>query len=464
MFLDFMNDHADELIADLAELVAVDSVRGEEAPGAPYGKGPRAALETAERIAKKYGFDAEVRGDRVLCVEYGEGEPALAILAHLDVVPVGTGWKMTEPFKAALKDGVLYGRGVADDKGPAVASLYALRALRENGIGLGKKVQLLLGSDEECGSSDIDWYLKNYKMPPMVFTPDGDFPVVNTEKGRIEAYMDAPAGDAPNGAYIVSLIGGTAVNAVPGEARATLRFVPDEQIIAAMNYCSFFDADFDIESKNGPDTTVVCRGKASHGSLPELGVNAVSALLKCILAIPLADCAGLRSLMALNDALPFGDTCGMTIGAYCEDEESGGLTVNLGMMDYSVDGGLHAGLDCRVPCCGDGDEVMRRLDDALKGCGITVTVRDQVAPHKEPADGEFVQKLLKIYEDYTGEKGETLSMGGLTYVHEVEGGVAFGCTFPGREPRMHEPDENIPLADLILAGAMYGRAAAELCK
>src|SRR5699024_10557105 len=110
-------------------------------------------------------------------------ESQLDILAHLDVVPAGEGWTVTEPFEPVEKDGRLYGRGTADDKGPAVAALYALRAVKELGIPLKKRVRLILGTDEECGSSDIQHYYAVEKEAPMTFSPDGAFPVVNIEKG-----------------------------------------------------------------------------------------------------------------------------------------------------------------------------------------------------------------------------------------------------------------------------------------
>ena len=115
----------------------------------------------------------------------------LDILAHLDVVPAGDGWTVTKPFEPVVKDGKIYGRGTADDKGPAVAALYAMRAVNELGIPLKKNVRLILGTDEECGSSDITHYYSVEKEAPMTFSPDASFPVINIEKGRIEGNFTA---------------------------------------------------------------------------------------------------------------------------------------------------------------------------------------------------------------------------------------------------------------------------------
>ena len=92
-----------------------------------------------------------------------------------------------------------------------------------------------------------------------------------------------------------------------------------------------------------------------------------------------------------------------------------------------------------------------------------VTVTGDVPAHSMPGDSDFVQTLLKVYEDYTGNKGETMSMGGLTYVHGIPGGVAFGCGFPGTEYKGHEPDERMPLGELLLSGAMFAQVIADIC-
>lgn len=64
--------------------------------------------------------------------EYGEGEEMVAVLCHLDVVPAGDGWHYP-PYDCTWAEGRIYGRGVIDDKGPAAAALYALKAVRDSG-------------------------------------------------------------------------------------------------------------------------------------------------------------------------------------------------------------------------------------------------------------------------------------------------------------------------------------------
>jgi len=460
---DYFSGRGEEFVRDLTELVAVDSAGGDAAPGAPYGPGPRKALDAGAALARRFGFEPEIFGDRVCIAEYGPGKARLGVLAHLDVVPAGGAWTETEPFKCALKNGVLYGRGVADDKGPALAALYALRAVKELGFPLSHKVQLILGSNEERGSGDIAWYMERRAMPPMVFSPDADYPVVNTEKGRMELAVTGPGGGAPSGARIESLAGGQVVNAVPQSARAVLSGIGADAVRAAAGACAEkTGASFRVlPAEDGAE--LVCTGRASHGAQPEKGVNAVCALLECVLSLPLAECAGVSALRGVRDAIPFGDWAGRAFGAACSDPESGPLTVNLGVLSYCAEKGLSAGIDLRTPVGADGRDIFAALVRKLGASGAAASIRTIQPPHHTPADSELVRTLLGVYEDYTGRREKPIAMGGLTYVHEIEGGVAFGCEFPGRTPRMHEPDENVRLDDLLLSAEMFTQAIARIC-
>ncbi len=423
---EYFESRSDEILEDISALVAVDSVRGDAEPGAPYGPGPRRALERALEIVRAHGLEGSILGDRVLVAELGEGEPELGILAHLDVVPPAGEWKVTEPYVMRRVDGKIYGRGVIDDKGPAVCALYALLCARDLGL-VRRKVQLILGSDEECGSGDIEWYMEHYKMPPKVFTPDGSFPVVNTEKGRAHLLITAP----PQGEGVKYVSGGSVPNAVPAVCRAEL--------------------------SDGERIEVT--GRAAHASTPDEGDNAVTKMLE---ELAEREGGGFALFRALSRAFPHGDNGGFALGQNCSDELSGALTVNLGVLEYDADKGLTAHVDCRVPVCGDGKKIAAALRETL-GDLAKVEILGVSAPHHTPGDSDFVRGLLKIYEEYTGERCEPQSMGGGTYVHEIEGGVAFGAEFPGSDVHMHEPDERVDVAELLLGGEMYAEVVAAFC-
>ena len=117
---------------------------------------------------------------------------ALHLLCHLDVVAPGEGWTVTKPFSPKVMDGMIYGRGTDDDKGPAVACLLAMKAVRDLGIPLKGNCRLILGTNEESGSGDIAWYFARHPFAPATFSPDSGFPVVNTEKGGFKPPSPSP--------------------------------------------------------------------------------------------------------------------------------------------------------------------------------------------------------------------------------------------------------------------------------
>ena len=218
----FIDESVDEMISTLGEIIKIPSVRGESEDGFPFGREPARALEKFLEIAAGMGFTVKNHENYVGTIDFfPSGEPTLGILCHLDVVPVGTGWK-TKPFELAQKRGYVFGRGVIDDKGPAVSVLYAMYALKKLGVKLSQNVRFIVGTDEECGSSDLAYYKKKEKLPPRLFTPDGSYPVINIEKGIIHGeFSHNIASDGKKA--VLSLKGGHVVNAVPGTCSATVK-------------------------------------------------------------------------------------------------------------------------------------------------------------------------------------------------------------------------------------------------
>ena len=217
----FIDEHRDEMVADIIRLCSINSQKSEYVEGAPFGDGPRKALALALSMAEKYGFDITNYDNYAGAIDLNDKEKGLDILAHLDVVPEGEGWSVTAPFDPKEVDGKIYGRGTSDDKGPAVAALFALRAVKELNIPVKKNTRLVLGTDEECGSSCIKYYYTKEKEAPMTFSPDGEFPVVNIEKGQLQGEFSAALeGDGEK--RLVSISAGTKVNVVPPKAKAVI--------------------------------------------------------------------------------------------------------------------------------------------------------------------------------------------------------------------------------------------------
>ena len=151
---EYFEVHKQEMLDDIMAAIRIPSVNGPEKPGMPFGEENAKVLAFAASLAKELGLKAEVLENKVVVIDLNEQPAELDILAHLDVVPAGDGWTVTEPFVPVIRDGRLYGRGSSDDKGPAIAALYAMKAVKDLGVTLTKNARLILGADEETACRD----------------------------------------------------------------------------------------------------------------------------------------------------------------------------------------------------------------------------------------------------------------------------------------------------------------------
>ena len=454
----YFEKNTEAMVDSIARLVDIPSVREAELPGKPFGEGPAAALAEALKMGEEMGFKTRNIDNYAGVIETG-GEAKLAILAHLDVVEPGDGWD-TDPFKMVAKeDGRIYGRGTSDDKGPAVAALYAMAAARELCPDIGG-VRLVLGCAEETGSECMDYYMKKEPLPSMVFSPDAEFPVINIEKGGYGPRFSMNWEKENAEPRVISFVGGKTPNIVPGKASAAVAGL-DVSTVSKTADALNTGAVFTVAEESGT-VTILCEGKPAHASTPEEGVNAQTALLQLLASLPLADCASTAAVRSLNKLFPHGDWQGEAIGIKMADDISGDLTLAFSVIDMN-ETGFTALFDSRVPICGNEDNVAAVAEKNLKAEGFTVEGSHMRPLHHVPEDGVFVQTLLKAYEKYSGRKGECIAIGGGTYVHEVEGGVAFGCTMPGTETNLHGANESMPVEELVLSGEIFAEVILELC-
>ena len=326
----FIETHFSEMIRDLSMLVSVKSVKGEAQEGMPFGEGPAKALDMMLALARKYGFHTENHEGYVGTIDLNPELPTtLGILCHLDVVPEGTGWS-TPPYSLMMKNGKIYGRGVIDNKGPAIAVLYAMRAIRECKIPITQNVRFIVGTDEENGSSDLAYYKAKEALPPRVFTPDAEYPLINIEKGMMRGAFQTNAGYAVGNRSILSAWGGTVINAVPELAHAIVRgFAPNDLRSATNN---FKDISFEFKQE-GENIKITAKGKGAHASTPDRGVNAITGLCAYLASLETDDETG-HSFKRLSKAYVHGETNGRSMGADCADEESGSLTTVFSILDY----------------------------------------------------------------------------------------------------------------------------------
>lgn len=189
-----IDEYKEELLKSIIEVVNIPSVKDEPKANAPFGEGAKKALLKALEIAEDLGFKTNNLDNYIGYAQYGEGEDYIGVLGHLDVVPVGEGWKFP-PFSGHIEDERIYGRGVLDNKGPILSALYALYAIKESGLKLNRPVRIIFGTDEESGFNDIPYYLKKEEPPIMGFTPDCKYPVVYGERGRANIQFEIDYND-----------------------------------------------------------------------------------------------------------------------------------------------------------------------------------------------------------------------------------------------------------------------------
>lgn len=458
----YVEAHRQELIDDICELCRINSEKMPQEEDMPFGPGAAECLDAALDMAEGYGFETVDYDGYVGCVDLNEHPRQLDILAHLDVVPAGEGWTETEPFQPVVKDGKLFGRGTADDKGPAVAALYAMRCVKELGIPLKKGVRLILGTDEECGSSDIRHYYAVEKEAPMTFSPDAEYPVTNVEKGRLPGHFTASFAPSDALPRLVKIEAGTKINVVPGKAKAVVEGLGQltlEETAAAVT--GETGVEFLLE-KDGDRVTVTAVGAGAHASKPEDGNNAITGLLALLVGLPFAPCPQLEAVKKAAALMPHGDVNGKTLGVDMEDEVSGRLTLAFSMLQVD-EGSLDGEFDVRVPVCGNDGNVLEVIRGKMSASGFHLLNDHMTPPHHVSGDSAFVRTLLAAYEAYTGRKGECQSTGGGTYVHDLANGVAFGASMPGTDNRMHGADEYAVVEDLVVSAKIFAKVIVDLC-
>ncbi len=444
----------EELLTCLQENLQIPSVQDAPGEGAPYGAAVRKSLDHILAAARKLGFRTENVDNHIGWCEYGDGEEMVAVLGHLDVVPAGDGWTF-DPWGGEIRDDRIWGRGTMDDKGPSIAALYALAALRDTKLPVKRRIRILFGCNEETGSADVKYYLaKGGEIPVMGFTPDGEYPVINGEKGIINVTYTKKYKQTGS-VKLLSIHGGTAPNVVPASASAKLSCSRDlAEKIAKLTApkVRFTVTDYGL--------FVEAEGVSAHGSTPGLGENAIGRLVMVLDTLPLDDDAA-AAIHFLATALGM-ESDGKSAGIALQDDVSGQLTLNWGTLDAD-EHSLCLKINYRYPVTMSYEDCAPALNQTFQDAGFEIASE----MHKEklyvPEDSELVKTLLRVYSENTGLEGRAKCIGGGTYAKALPNILAFGPIFPGDEAREHKPDEFIEIPKLmknaqIIAAAMYEMA------
>jgi predicted dipeptidase len=435
------------LKAALAELVRIPSVCAERpAPGGgkegaggyPFGPALDQALRAALQIAGDLGFRTHYGdGGYFGYAEVGAGDEMVGILGHLDVVPAGKLADWTHgPFEPVEIDGLLYGRGTQDDKGPLLAALFAVKALLDAGVQFHKRVRFIFGTDEETLWRCINRYKEQEELPGMGFSPDARFPVTYAEKGLLQLHLTGPNASG------LRLAGGSAFNAVPDAMRYD--GARQDELAGKLDEMGF--------AYTRTADAVEVHGKSAHAMVPEEGVNAIARL--CIAL----DAMGVQSKAVRFVAQEIGeDPYATRIFGDCDDEPSGKLKFNVGKIDLGDMEQLS--IDCRIPVTVAKDGIVAKLSAAAARHGLAYQEFDWLAPLYLPLDHPVIRTLMQAYRQVTGDTvSEPVSSGGATYARAMPNCVAFGAILPDELLTEHQPDERVVLANLYKAMEIYAHA------
>ena len=463
----WIDAHRDEIVETTQSLLRIPSIEAEAAPGAPFGLETRQALDNALATAAGQGLATKSVEGYAAHAEWtapgvAADAPIVGVLAHVDVVPPGTGWSHP-PFGAEIADGRIYARGATDDKGPAMAGLWAIAALRACRVPLTHRVRLILGANEESGFECVKYYFAHEEMPVTGFTPDAMFPLVYAEKGIANAVLTRPAPPEGERIHLESLHGGERPNMVPDTAFAILNDGPQPwaAIVARLNaVVGVTTEEIDGGREDGKRLRVTAKGISAHGSTPDNGVNAVAVLCDALLLLDHQE----DQVDVIQQIQKWaGDTKGASLGIAGEDDIAGPLTCNLGVAEIA-DGKASLTFNIRYPVTWNSETLRERLTQGIDSSGWTLSELTDQPPLYVPQDDPLVATLLEVYRTETGDMTPPKTMGGGTYARAMTKGVAFGASFPSGESGggAHEKDECWPIDDLIKATKIYAKALARL--
>ena len=466
MIEDFIKENKETMIKKLQELIQIPSVYSESKnPLMPFGENANKALEYMLNLGKSLGFKTKNIDGYCGYIEFGEGEEMLGIIGHLDVVPSGDNWTYP-PFSATIFDNKIYGRGAIDDKGPVIASLYAMKYVLDN-CKVHKRIRLILGLNEENDWKCINYYKKHEESPTIGFSPDADFPCIYAEKSILTPYFSM---NYTKSDYDISIqefdCNNNAINVVPKICSTVLKIssniVMDDFIKVIKNILDKYDFEIDVYKLNNEEIKLTSYGVGAHSAHPDLGINAISRLIIVLddlfktynITIELFDFFTKYINTEYN---------GESLGINYKDE-SGILTLNVGnlSLDNNV---LKIGLNLRIPISVPIENIENTFMKCLSNYKKINYKKVDFKPSLHiPKDNYLIKTLCDIYNEEANSYLEPIAIGGATYARAFDNCVSFGANLPGQKDMCHQTDEFISIDNLLFACKVYARAIYELSK
>lgn len=423
----YIEEHRDEIVRDLKTLVRIPSISKEGKDGLPFGKQVDDALVAAATLFTDNGIPMEVKHDAgyALAVCEGEGD-GIGLFGHADVVPVNDDWVKTTPFEPLEENGVLYGRGVSDNKAGVIACLYALRALKAADVELKSRLTVYVGGSEETGMNDLEAFVERERMPEVSITPDSDYPVSVGEKGIL--HVECRSRDTLTA--ITRFEGGQAYNVVL-----------DRVVVEIGGELLTFE------------------GLAAHAAHPERGVNAAYKAAEQLCQRSDLCESDRRILEGLRDTV-----CGFhgaEVDIYSEGV-FGKLSCANGIVRIE-DGHLVFTLDIRYGNEFDHAAGIPRLVAAMDARGYDAIIKSNSPGFLLDENGAHMNCILQSYRDAAGRPDATpyKTYGG-TYARRLRNAFAVDHSLPWDKNALglpsghggaHQSDEALSV-DALLGGIM----------
>jgi succinyl-diaminopimelate desuccinylase len=452
----WLSSHEGDLLADTQAMLRIPSVKEDEEPGTPYGKSCAQALDFALALANQYGFSTRNLESKVGYAEFGKGDPLIVSLGHLDVVPVGPGWKF-EPFSATISDGYIYSRGAVDDKGPTMASFYAARAIKECFPELAARIRVVFGCDEESGMTCVERYNDTEEVPTFGIAPDSMWPLVHAEKGICGLFIEVPVHKGP--IELHSLSGGDRLNIVIDQTKAMIRV--DSSALSEVQEKVQNSWDRNVKATWQTENTleIECIGKAAHGSTPFYGDSAATRMFRF-----LAEISPIESQPYFAYLLNMTHPSGVGLGIHGQDETSYDLTSNTGVISFA-NGTLALAINVRYPVTWKGEHVQSMCEEFLakESFGARLVDFHDSPSLYFPLEHPLVSIITKEYQDMTGDMTPPGVMGGGTYARKIANTVSVGTGWPG-DGEAHQTNEKLKVDHLFKMSQIYARILLRLAQ
>ena len=295
-----VDEYQDAQIHTLANMVSFATVNTSayKTPDNPEFIGFKHLLKMK---AAQLGLDCKIY--YTVLIGMGEQQDKVTIVTHGDVQPAdATKWAKS-PFvlDSTTEPGKLIARGTEDDKGAIATALYAMKAIKDQGIQLDNRIELMIYLAEESDWQPLRTFMQSYQQPKYAVTIDASYPVVVAEKGWSLVAPTFSGTYQGSQMYVSELTGGAFVSQIPEDASVRVHNASAEAIaMLRANAAKLSDVEVEIEELADNEVLVRVKGTSAHSSEPESGVNAIAHLGAVFNGLELATNADGQALLFIN--------------------------------------------------------------------------------------------------------------------------------------------------------------------